>query len=510
MILPCIAALAGPLPAQLPFLTAPEGTLRIEFRGAFTPATAEYADGHKRDLGAPLRSALLDQGSSAMVRDLTDRLTSLLGTPVAGASLGSLGADLAFERGVGTIGLAVGVTPRITIGIDLPIVSVRTEATLTPDPTGATLGLNPARFGDQRSAAYLEQLDAALTSLDQRIAAGDYDSNPELLAAAQALAASGPGFSTAVAGLLTDPATASAVLPLAASSAGMALIDSTGAIRDQLTNRFGIGGFSASIALPTTAVDQQALTGLLGSPAGFDLADIGDPPLASLGDIRMGATVSILDRRDGNSGRGLRMWGVAGVRFPTGTAPRPRYLRDQGTGSHAYAIDLAGIVEQSLGGSGVRASIGFTREFAAAREARVGMRDEFLLPVSRLTTLDRRGGNLLAIRAEPWIRLAPNLAFTGSASYLKRAETSWSESAATGPISGGDIAAMGDGTGFSALRLGLGLSYAHPGRNREGVQRMPVEAGLGIERTVSSGSGLATARLTTKVWFRVYKRLFSR
>ena len=37
---------------------------------------------------------------------------------------------------------------------------------------------------------------------------------------------------------------------------------------------------------------------------------------------------------------------------------------------------------------------------------------------------------------------------------------------------------------------------------------MPVEAGLAIERTVASGSGLVPAALTTRLWFRVYKKLW--
>jgi hypothetical protein len=506
-----VALLAGSpvmAAAQLPFLTAPVGTLRLEFGGAFAPASRERADGTLRDLADPIRRPSWGLPDDAMVQDMATRLGALLGRPVTDGTLGALGAELEYQRGTGVIGLAVGVTRRITIGLDIPIVSIRTQARLTPDATGATLGRNPAILGDASATAYLEQLDGALAALDARLIAGAFDDDPTLRAEAVELLAGGPGFREALGALLTDPATASAVLPLASSPDGTELQATLTAYRDQFGARFGVDGFTAQVALPVSAVTNDELTGLLDAPAGYGLAPTTDPPLVGLGDVRLGATVALLAREDTHGG--LRVWGQAGVRFPTGTAPRPDMLRDQGTGERAFAIDLGGIVEVARGPLGVRSALRVRRAFASDREVRVGARDAVLLPASRTTLVRRTPGTLLQIEAQPYLRVADHLALVGTARWMREADASFAAALGSAPISGGTITTMGAGTGSGAVLVGLGLSYAHDGVNREGVRRMPVEAGLGLERLVASGSGLVPARLTTTLRFRVYKSLFSR
>ena len=45
--------------AQLPYLTAPSGSLRIELDGGFMPSSREFADGTSRRLGDPLGSGAI-------------------------------------------------------------------------------------------------------------------------------------------------------------------------------------------------------------------------------------------------------------------------------------------------------------------------------------------------------------------------------------------------------------------------------------------------------------------
>lgn len=504
LLVPGVAA------AQLPFMVAPVGTLRIELRGRFDPAHDEYADGQRRDLAAPLRTDLMDAAHSPLVRDMATRLGALLGRSVTDGSLGTLAAELEQQRGTGVIGLAVGVTPRITVGIDLPIVSVRTQARLTTDGSTATLGLNPALAGGSGSVSYLTQLNTALAELSGRLAAGDYDADPALKSAALAVVASGPGFHDQLAAFLTDPTTASAVLPLAGSPDGSALRSRTEEFRDQFGERFGVTGFTASIALPSAPLSSNDLDALLASPLGFGLEPTTDPPLVALGDVRVGVTTTLMASvaEDGRSS--LHLWGQAGVRLPTGTAPRADVIRDQGTGEHGYALDVGGVVDARWGAIGVRGTAAFVRPFMAEREARIALRDEFLVPVSRLTTLQHTPGSTLRIEAEPYLRLADHFALVGQAGFQREGEARWQAAAGGAATSGGDIAAMGIGTGGSVVTAGIGLSYAHDGVNKEGERKMPVEAGLGILRVVSSSNGLVADRLSTAVWFRVYKRLFSR
>ncbi len=500
--IPLATVLALPLPllGQLPFLDAPVGTLRIGFHGEFAPAFREYADGASRDLGAPVSFGQ----DPILLRDMTARLGLLLGRPADPGHLGMLAAELEYQRGAGTIGLAVGVTPRITVGVDLPIVSVRTQARLATDATGSTVGINPTIGGTPNSGMYIDQFEAAIVQLDERIASGAFDADPALKAAATALSESGPVLRAQLAALITEPATASAVLPLASSADGLALQALSNHVRDDLRDRFGITGFTASLALPSTALTDADLSALLGSSAGYDLAPTTDPPLVTLGDVRVGATVRVIDTPR------FRVWAQAGVRLPTGTAPRVRYLRDQGTGERQFAVDLAGTIETERGALGIRGTVALSRPFAANREVRVGTRDELLLPASRTTTLRRTPGQQLSLEAQPYVRVAPSFALYGHLGYQRRGATAWEAAATSTAISGGDIGAMGTGTGASAMTAGLGLSYAHTGVNKDGVVKMPVEAGFGLIRVVSSSSGLVADRLTTRIWFRVYKRLFTR
>lgn len=495
-----ILALPLPLLGQLPFLNAPVGTLRIGFAGEFAPAFREYADGSRRNLGDP---ASFGQ-EPILLRDMTTRLGVLLGRAADPGQLGALATELEFQRGAGTIGLAVGVTPRITIGVDLPIVSVRTQAHFVTDATGASVGINPTIGGNPSSGTFVDQFGAALDQLDERIASGAFDTDAGLKSAAVALSRDGQLLKTQLAALITDPATASAVLPLSSSPDGLALQTLTDGIRTDLRDRFGVTGFTAALALPSTALTDADLSALLGSTAGYDLAPTSDPPLVGLGDVRVGATVRVLDRPS------FRVWAQAGVRLPTGTAPRVRYLRDQGTAERQFAVDLAGTIETTRGSFGIRGTAALSRPFATDREVRVGTRDEFLLPATRTTILRRTPGQQFSLDAQPYLRIAPSFALVGQLGYLRRGATSWELAAASTPTSGGDIGAMGDGTAASALTAGLGLSYAHTGVNKDGLVQMPVEAGFGLMRVVSSTSGLVADRLTTRVWFRVYKRLFTR
>ena len=83
------AGLLAPLPAQLPLLTAPRGTMRIEFGGSFHPTTAVWRDGAKQDLGGLLTLPALTASSTPLLADLEGRLAQLLGRPATATRLSS-------------------------------------------------------------------------------------------------------------------------------------------------------------------------------------------------------------------------------------------------------------------------------------------------------------------------------------------------------------------------------------------------------------------------------------
>ncbi len=486
---------------QLPFLTGPAGTLRIELSGDFQPTNEEFADGERRGLGDPVN---LD---GALESGLGNRLADILGRPPSPISSGTLNASVMHQRATGTIGLAVAVTSRLTIGARLPIVSTRTESHLDFDGEGGNLGVNPTLQGNTTSADWLNQFGASLETLRARRDAGDYADDPARLALANQVLASAPGWHAAMTDLLVTTGTAATLLPLASSADGAELLAQATNYRDQLANELGVSAPGGAPALPAAAMTPETLATLLENPDGIGWAPVEEQPIVGLGDVELRATWALRTTRDVEQNRWMGAWLSAGATLPTGSPPRPDRLRDIGSGDGQLDLMLSGIAEIGRGRFGVRASAEWRMQRPGERNARVGSRDQFILPAASETLLQWDPGDMLSITALPFFRIADRLALTGSVQWLQRGADRWS------PLEGfaGDpaaVAAMGNGTEASALIWGAGIGYIHDGSHVDGVSRMPVEAGLAIERVASSGSGLVAAPLTTRVWFRVYKSLW--
>ena len=513
LLLLLVPAGAVPLSAQLPLLTAPRGTLRIEFGGGFSPATSAWVDGIKRDLGAPLTLAALTSASTPLLGDLESRLAQLLGRPAAATRLGGVATIAEHQRGVATIGLGLGLTRRITLFGIVPIVSVRTQRALTYDPTGATVGANPAdpNIGDPdghaRTTAFFLEFDAAIGTLTTRFNRGDYASNPTAQALAQQTLSEAPALRASWYALVADSLTASAVLPTDGSVDGVALLGRIAGVRNTFTNGLGITGFSGAPALPTSILSAAGFDALLASPTGFGVVAPEDKPLVGLGDVEAGVTAALVQRgRPGGAGW-LGLW-VQGIgRLRTGQLPRPQFLFDQGTGARQIDAELAGILE--LGGHrlGLRAEGRYTMQLASERFTRVARRDQLLVPTNRRAAVRRDPGDILSITAQPFFRLAPRLAFTGLVSYRRRGSDRTTYVSGQNPVAGTAASVLDSGTASDATIVGVGFSYVHDGMHRDGILRMPVEAGFSIERIVRSGSGVVPATLTSRLVFRVYKAL---
>lgn len=494
-----VAAAAGSASAQLPYLTVPSGGLRIELGGAFLPVTQEFADGDLRRLGDPLA------GSSLFGSSLGPRLTELLGQPAEGGSGGGVTAEVMQQRGVGTIGLGVGVTSRLTVGVRIPIVSARSEWAITPDEGGATVGLNPALRGNQASQLFADQFESALGALRTRRDAGDYDADPQLRALADQLLTEAPVWRARFVSLVLNPGTAEQVLPVTASADGSALLEQATQFRDQLTGPLAIAGFTSLPALPAEAVTGEEIGALLTDAGAFGLVAPDEIPLVTLGDVEFEANWLLFARADSAARRWSGAWVQGGVTLPTGTPPRADRLRDPGTGDGQMDVSVGATAEFGAGRLGLRGSVAYRHQLAGERETRITTRDAFLVPASRTELLQWDPGNELTLTAQPFYRIADRLALTGSLTWWRRGDDAWTRSDGT---TDPDVAAMGDGSAASAVMIGAGVAYAHHGAHVDGVQRRPVEAGLSLERTVASGSGLVPRPLTTRLWFRVYGRLW--
>jgi hypothetical protein len=500
---------SGAANAQLPTIMARPGTLRIEFGGAFAPADREFADGTSRDLGAPLIIPDRNAATSPLVADMASRLGDLIGRSSEGGSIGGITADLAFQRGLGNIGLALGITRQITGFANIPLVSVRTEARVQTDATGATLGLNPVLAGDLQTGEFFGAFDGAITTLRGRIEAGDYAGDPELEIAALEWFTEAVALRTTLADLLFTEGRLSPVLPLSGSADANDLLTLVDQTKSRFSTDFGVP-FGGTPTFPTAALSGEEVTGLLADPEGFAFVPFDGQPFVALGDVELGVAIELLHRGNPGEARWSGLWLLGSGTLATGTAPRQNVLRDQGTGDRQSDLILAAIGELGRSRAGIRSEISYRVQQPTDRLVRVGDRDAFLRPVSRTAPVTWDPGDILRLSARPFVRIADHLVVAGSLSWLSRGADAWSYVSGATLASGGDPATMGDGTALSRFDAGVGLSYSHSGRNRRGELSMPVEAGLSLERTVSSGSGLVANGLTTRLWFRVSKRLFSR
>ena len=492
--------LASTASGQLPFLTAPGGTLRIELGGHFLPTDEEFADGTRRRLGSPIQAA------DALGAGVTGRLAEILGRPAAPISLGTISANVAHQRSEGILGLAVGVTSRLTVSARLPIVSTRTESRLEFEADGSNYGVNPAIEGNVASEQWLAQFGAALATLRERRDAGEYNDDPTRLALANQVLASAPQWHTSVTDLLVGDQRA-LVLPLASSADGTGLLDQATTFRDQLSQELGVAAPGGTPALPTEAMSQAAFNGLRENPDGLGWGPVEEQPITSLGDVELRATWALFSRSNPERNSWLGAWVSGGATLPTGTPPRADRLRDIGSGDGQLDIIASGVVETGRGRFGIRAEAEYRVQQPGERTARVGLRDQYILPASAEAVLEWNPGEVLSVTARPFFRIADRLALTGSLTWWSRSADEWKPLA---DFSGDPVAVsqMGEGTKASALIWGAGIGYIHDGSHVDGVRRMPVEAGLAIERVASSGSGLVAAPLTTRVWFRVYKKLW--
>lgn len=514
LLLSLLATLSAEwLPAQLPLLTAPRGTLRIEFGGRFSPVNSIWVDGTKRDLGDLLTLPALTSSATPLLGDLETRLAEILGHPSAATSLGSITTIAEQQRGVATIGLALGLTPRITIFGTVPIVSVRTQHILRYDPAATTVGANPAdpNIGDAagraQTAAFFSEFDAAIATLATRFARGDYAGDATAQTLAQQTLSEAPALRNSLYTLLSDSELASAVLPTTGSADGAALLAQVAGVRNRFATSLDIPGFSSAPALPVSTLSSSGFDALLASPTGFGLAAPEDRPFVGLGDIDVGVTAALLQHGRPGDPTWLGLWAQGLGRFRTGQLPRPQFLLDQGTGDHQVDAEVAGILELGRRRLGVRAEGRYTIQLAAQRFKRIASRDQYLVPTYRRAGVRQDPGDIAAVTIQPFFRIAPRLALMGLFSYQRRGSDATSYLDGQSPVAGAAASLLDAGTAANATIIGAGLSYVHDGRHRDGILRMPVEAGLSVERTIRSGKGLIPSTLTSRLVFRVYKAL---
>lgn len=501
-----LAIAAVPLGAQLGLITVPRGSLRIDLVGAFYPNDQVFYNGTRRDLGTLVAGG----GTIPAIAALQNDLGAVVGQPVSGLSLGGVTAFASRDHGVGDVGFAFGITSRLTLFGNLPIVYVRSHVAPTFDPTTSNVGLNPANLklggGSRRSAEFISQFDVALDTLRYHVDRGDYTGSTATLAT-QTLA-SATAMRDALNTMLVDPQRASAVLPVASDPSAIQVINAVTALESTVNTLIaGATPFNLTPEFPTTPLTADDFNNLLEEPTGLGLKSPNNLPHYGIGDMSAGLAYQLLQHGTPGHGSWTAAWLRLTGHFPNGTPPDPGTLLDQGTGPRHKAVQLDATLESGGRIGGIRAEVGMMHHLPANAQVRPTSPDELLVPPAYLVAVTTQWGDSIALTARPWLTIARHLALSGMVQYWHRAASSTRYLTGQIPIDGVDPTLLDIGSAANAFVVGAGVSYFHDGLSRRGVQSLPMEAGWSIERTVRSTAGIFPDNLTSRVYLRIYRPL---
>ncbi len=508
-----VPPLASVLPAQMPPLTVPKGKFRFDLWGEFRDSDQRFFQGEKQDLAQDFTTSALGSGTMPFLRDAEARMAGL-GVGGFQFNLGATRASSLVNLGTIGLGLAVGITDRLTLFGTVPIVRVRVQPEVRFDSTGANAGFNPAdpvfgtAPGQSAATQFFAGFDATLDSLAQRIGAGFYDASGQR-ALAEATLASGTALRDGLRGLLSDPATASRLLPLAGSGAAATLTGPITTFQATVTGALGLPDFSGAPLFPTAPLSSDEFANLITNGAGPIASPFFEdvPTSTKIGDVELGLTYVLAERTPGTrGGMALRATGIGLVRLPTGTVASPDVLFGIGSGDRQLDTEVTLVGDAVASWWGIRVSGTYNRQFASTVIRRIARPSEAFASAASTATVRHDPGDVVSFRASPFLRLAPSLALHAGLQYWNRGDDTFTLGAGQDPALFPDPALLGQDSGASATSFLGGLSFAHSGIGRRGDTSLPMDASLEFEGILSSSGGRVRDDRILRTRIRLYGR----
>lgn len=501
-VLVCLAA-PSTARAQLAPVGVPPGVLRFEVDGAFDFWDKRFRDGGREALGSGLAASPLDRGSLAFLAPYDAILARVTGIPDFRLNLGDLTADAQADVSTAVLGLTLGVTRSIAVFGRLPLSRTRVQADADLVTTaGVNAGLNP---GGAAQDPFFTQFDAALSTLETRIAAGAYDGDPALRSLAEATLAQGGALFGDLFTLLGDPDNASPFVPTGGSAGGEAIAARIAALQATLGTDLGVGGFSVGPALPAGPATADEVASIISDPFGPIGLETGNAEVTFRGDAEAGLAVTLADRWDrGGQRGGFRAAAEGLVRFPTGVRGRNDRALAVGTGGGQTDVELRGVVDLGSGNVGVRVEAGYNRQLAGDVVERVASPFQPFPVRSLLAAVRLDPGDVTTMAVRPFFRLARTFALIGSLERWSRGEDAAEFRSAADAIPGVDPAVLVQGTDASATLVSIGVTYSNPGALRPGGTGLPVDAGWTYERVIAASGGIVPDTHRLKARLRLY------
>lgn len=508
--------LASPLAAQLAPLGAPKGTFRFDIGGTFESADRRLLDGNSEDYLSAFGGSPFGANRLPFLRATDSVLSAATGQSVS-VNLGNQRANGQLTIGTGIIGGALGLTRKVTLYGRIPLVTTRVQAHLGLDTANGNAGLNRASpaFLEANAAdsanLFFNNFGTALDGLATRISNGSYNGNPALLALAQAVLQEATALRDGLANI-TNGAGASPFLPTQTSAAGIALINRIRALQDTLSTTLGVSSsFGEDPVLPSARLAPIDFSTLLGNPDGpIGAVPFGEYKLSRMGDIDVGIVLTLIDDfdRPGKTG-GIRLALDGTMKLPTGQLPDPNNYLSVGTGNGRYEAGGTGTLDVGAGRWGSRFTGGYLVRFPSNRVLRVTSPESPYADLGSITNVRLNAGELMNFGARPFFRLAPNLAIHGIAEYWKQGKAKAEYARAIDSIPGVSASVVTEGSDWSFVRLGGGLSYVGRAVRECGPGQkcgFPIDASWSYGTIVAGSGGSVPKFRTTQVEIRWYWR----
>lgn len=506
----CLAA-ASPLAAQLAPITVPKGLLRLDFSGRFDNWDRRFLNGVRQEAGSDFTNDPFDGRSLPPLAAAEAQLRRVTGVQAIGLSLGKSSSAMLVNVGTASIGAAYGLTSRLTIFGNVPIVRVRIQNRFGLDSTTANAGFNPAdpNFGNAAGAAqtlgFLVALQGTLAIISGRIADGTYDANPTQKALAQQIVGQGTPLHADLADLFGTVT----FLPIAGSAAAGSLLAPIESLRASITALDAALSFTSLPALPARGPGGQEFEDFGTSPEGpFQARPFSPPLLQYIGDIEVGTAFTWLEARPKPGGFAIRSVLVGTVRLRTGQLDRPDNFFDLGTGDRQPDVQADLITDVARGRLGARLTARYVLQLSGRLNRRLAPPDQPFAPASTLAAVEWNPGEIVEGSFEPFLRIAPALALTAGVRHRSRKADTYTYVRNQVPIEGTTPDVLAIGSGQNATAFSAGLSYAHGGVGRDGKPGMPMDAALRWEKTTGSTTGRVPAAETLSVMLRFYRKVF--
>lgn len=399
----------------------PRGLFRLRAITVWSRFDSRFTATGEESLGAPFTSPALGQAQIPALQVVQALTTDAAAQPFT-LSLGQSRLDARARYESVPVGVEYGLTRRITIGVEVPIVRRRVAVQFQLDSTGATVG--PNLHGSLASAAATNalvqsQFAAAASQLQNRLAA--CRANPAASGCAALLSreadaleliAASQGFATTVGSLYgTSGGEGAAFVPRAGSDAQTQIElrvaafnaryrDLLGAGSDLLTALpFGAPGPAGSAEL------QRYLTGVLG------LDSLASQERSGFGDVAVSVRMLLLERIPSPQQRvAARLTAGLGYRFGTGSQQSPSPLVDLRLGGVSDVVEGRAALDVATRRIGLLA----TGDVALA----IGAADP-LLPVFVAGAGPDYSGLWVGLHVAPRVHVAEPLAVHGAWSYRR-------------------------------------------------------------------------------------------